>query len=197
MAAVQVPPPRLGPPRALALGDVAQVLDEVAGDRRAELLVWLAYGCGLRAAEIAALRIEDCHLGARPHLRVRGKGRKQRLVPLHPRVAAVLLAALAGRPSVGPVVESHRDQGRGLSAKTVSHLLGEALRTAGVAATGQQLRHTFATELLAAGEGTNIRAVSRLLGHSQLEVTERYVGAYDADAWAAVHLLPDPAGRRM
>ena len=93
------------------------------------------------------------------------------------------------------MVESHRDQGRGLSAKTVSHLLGEALRAAGVAATGHQLRHTFATELLAVGEGTNIRAVSRLLGHSQLEVTERYVGAYDADAWARSTCCPTP-GRR-
>jgi len=155
-------------------------------------MVWLAYGAGLRAGELAGLRTEDVTLGGRPHLRVLGKGRRERLVPLAPQVAVVLAGWLHGRPQAGPLVCSQRDPNRPLQPRTVSALLGDVLKAAGVKASAHQLRHTFATELLAAGGGTNLDAVGRLLGHTDPKTTRRYTGAYDADAWAAVKLLPDP-----
>jgi integrase/recombinase XerC len=192
MRDVSPPPAALGPPRALELEDVARLLGHVAIDRRMLLAVWLAYGCGLRCAEIASLRREHLRLGRRPQLTVTGKGNRTRLIPLHKHVATELRAALDDGLTVGPVIASKVIPGRPLAAKTVSHLLSAALHGAGVKATGHQLRHTFATELLAAGKGANLRAVSRLLGHSSVAVTERYVSAYDQDTWDTIALLPDP-----
>ncbi len=189
---VALPVLALGPPRALALEDVARLLRHVRVDRRLLLLVWLAYGCGLRAMEIAGLRREHVQLSGRPHLTVTGKGGRTRVVPLNEHVAVQLGAELDGRAGVGPVIGSRRTPGQALSPQTISRLLGKALRGAGVQATGHQLRHTFATELLAAGRGKNLRAVQRLLGHSTATTTERYVSAYDQDAWDTIALLPDP-----
>jgi integrase/recombinase XerD len=111
---------------------------------------------------------------------------------LHPRLVDLLAAALAGRPQTGPLIESDVTPGAHISPDRARRLLGRALRDAGVEATGHQLRHTFATEILAAGRGQNLRAVSRMLGHSSIATTERYTSGYDADAIEAVRWLPDP-----
>lgn len=192
MRDVALPQARLGPPRALELADVARLLGHVARDPRQLLLVWLAYGAGLRCVEIARLRREAIRLGHRPQILVTGKANHSRVVPLNQRVAGVLRGQLTGLPAVGPVVVSLRQPGHPVTARTVSKLLSVALHGAGVAASGHQLRHTFATELLAAGKGRNFRAVQHLLGHRSPLSTERYVAAYDQDAWDAVVLLPDP-----
>lgn len=197
MADVTPPPLPLGPPRSLELDDVARLLRGAMLDRRLLLMVWLAYGCGLRCIEIARLRREDVRLGSRPHLTVLGKGGRARTIPLNSRVAAVLRVELAGTGgrrglTVGPVICSRVVAGQPLKPKTVGKLLSEALRSAGVQATGHQLRHTFATELLAASNGRNFRAVQKLLGHKHASSTEPYVAAYDQDGRDAVALLPDP-----
>lgn len=193
MRDVVLPPLPLGPPRALVLEDVARLLGHAATDRRMLVAVWLAYGCGLRCGEIAGLRREHLQLADRPHLTVmRGKGGRTRVVPLNEHVAAELRAELDDGLSVGPVIASKVIPGRPLVPKTISLLLSAALRGAGVRATGHQLRHTFATELLAAGKGQNIRAVQHLLGHAHIATTERYVLAYDQDAHDTIALLPDP-----
>jgi integrase/recombinase XerD len=193
MAGVRVPTVYPATRDPLDLGQVIALVAYSYAEPRTHLAVWVAFGCGVRVAELAGLRIEDCHLGARPHLRVHGKGRRERVVPLHPEVAGVLRLALVGRPQTGPVLESKTMPGRPISPHTVSEDLRVALRACGIRATPHQLRHTFAVELLAADAGRNIRAVSRLLGHASTETTERfYTCTYDADAWAAVQLLPDP-----
>jgi integrase/recombinase XerD len=194
----EVVPPRAGRPipRSLPLAQVGEVLRHAAGDDRLRVMLWLGYGAGLRAGEIAAVRVEDLRLDDDPAtVRVRhGKGDRERVVPLAGPVRAVLAAYLAseGLPRSGPLVASRLFPGQPLGAHYVSELLGRALRGAGVAATGHQLRHTWATELLKAGRGTNLRAVSRGLGHASLTTTELYTSAYDADLVASVALLPDP-----
>jgi integrase/recombinase XerD len=198
MREVVVPPAALPPPRAIDLGDVDRLLGyAAASDARLHLMVWLAYGSGLRCAEVAALRREDCAVHAeRPALHVTGKGRRQRDVPLHPRVAQVVRAALAGGPRTGPLVDNYQAPGEHLKAKYVSALLCAALRALEIPGGAHGLRHSFAVELLAADGGRNLHAVSRLLGHKDVSVTQRYVESYSADAIAAVALLPDPTVRR-
>jgi integrase/recombinase XerD len=191
-AGVRTPPARAGPPRALVLPDVRRLILSAYNDPRLFVMVWLGYGAGLRAAEIAGLRIEDCQLGGQPTIRVIGKGHKQRVIPLHPTVAHVLSVHLTGRPRSGPVIENQVDPERPISPARVSRLLSRALHELGIRATGHQLRHSFATELLAASHGTNLRAVSHLLGHADLKTTQRYVSAFNADAIEAIKLLPDP-----
>jgi site-specific recombinase XerD len=195
-ARVRVPRVRQGPPRSLDLAVVERLLAFTVPRPRLHLAVWLAYGAGLRCMEIASLRIEDCQGGEHPTLRVAGKGGKVRVVPLHPRVAGVLAAALCYRPATGPVIASATDDRAHLGAKYVSALLCDALRALELPYTPHQLRHTFATEVLAAGQGTNLRAVQRLLGHASLRTTEVYTSAYDVDAQQAVKGLPDPTAPR-
>jgi site-specific recombinase XerD len=164
------------------------LLSHARGDPRLQVMVLLGCREGLRAAEIAALRIEHVWLGEGAKLRVvGGKGGRDRVVPLHPRVRAVLAAHLAGRPASGPVVESRTAPGAHISASAVSRLLGRALREAkvltdsGTRATGHSLRHTAATNMLAAGKGRNIRAVSNFLGHANLATTQVYTLAHNQD----------------
>jgi site-specific recombinase XerD len=191
-AGMVLPKARPGPPRALEVAQVGRLLSYAAPFPRLWLAVWLAFGAGLRVGELAALRIEDCALGPRPHLRVVGKGRRERVVPLAAVVAEVLRLALVGRPSVGPVLAQHAHPDRPCSPKTLGHELSQALKAVGIAESSHVLRHTFATELLAQGHGTNLRAVQHLLGHRDIKTTERYVQSFDQDAWDAVEGLPDP-----
>jgi integrase/recombinase XerD len=181
-----------GPPRALDLAAVDRLLEAAAPTPRVWLEVWLGYGAGLRVAEMASLRIEHVVLGHHPHLDVTGKGGRLRVVPLASIVADVLRLALAGRPALGPVLAQHAHPDWGISRKTVGHELNAALKKARITESAHALRHTFATEILAAGHGANLRAVQQLLGHADPKTTQRYVSAYDQDAYDAAGLLPDP-----
>ena len=185
-------------PRALELAQVADLLEVVAGDERMTLMVLLAYGAGLRVGEIAGARVEDVRLQHRPVIVIRkGKGGRSRVIPLAPLIRDYLTVHLADRPRTGPLVEARhpdgRATGRHVSASWVSKLLGRAMREAGLRDSGHSLRHTFATTLLEQGKGTNLRAVSRMLGHAQTSVTERfYTASYNEDAYQTAALLPDP-----
>jgi site-specific recombinase XerD len=81
LATCMSPPVHPGPPRALDVADVRKLLIAAQPNPRLHLIVWLAYGAGLRAGEIVRLRIEDVFLSGRPQLRVRGKGNRPRAVP--------------------------------------------------------------------------------------------------------------------
>jgi len=198
-------------PRALTLTQVAALLDVAredaasprrcgrrpTADARVEVLVWLAFGAGLRVGELAALRVEDVQLGDHPQMEVCGKGGRRRVVPLSPPLPEVFAAWLA-RPDVatrGPLVPALR--GGHMSSRTIQYLLGGAMRRAGIPGTPHSLRHTYATELLRAGKGSNLLAVSKLLGHRSVRTTERvYVNGYQEDKWQTAALLPDPRGPR-
>ena len=88
---------------------------------------------------------------------------------------------------------NHHAPGRALTPQTISRLLATAMHGAGLAESGHTLRHSFATLLLEAGEGRNLLAVSRLLGHARSRVTETvYTRAADVGAPETIRRLPDP-----
>lgn len=188
-------------PRALDQDQVAALLEHAAGDERLTVLVWLGYGLGLRVSEMAAARVEDVRLGDHPSISVVGKGGKRRRIPLPEPVRHVLAAYLAGeRRRTGPLITKRHWDGsptsRPLGSRQLGDLLAGAMREIGIDETAHGLRHTFATTLLAADQGRNLRAVSRMLGHASTVITERiYTQSYDADADAAAALLPDPRRR--
>jgi integrase len=190
--------PKAGRPvaRALELADVQRALVAAADDPRMTTMLWLMYGTGLRAMEVAGLQVQDLRLAADPpvlHVR-EGKGGKPRVVPLAPAVVAVLCRHLVGMPGAGPLVTSV-STGRALSRKTVCRLVSRHLRDAGVKDSGHALRHTYATQLLQAGRGANLYAVSKALGHSSTRVTEQvYTNSYLGDLAELAALLPDPRG---
>lgn len=150
----------LAPPRttsATALRDHAALL--------------LLYGLGLRLSEVSNLPAHDIDFETRT-VRVLGKGNKQRVVPIPEGCVPGLRAWAALRPHTAKHFLVGRSAGR-LSPRTIQRLVHRhAAQRLGQHVTPHQLRHAFATHLLAGG--ANLRAIQALLGHESLATTERY-----------------------
>jgi len=134
------------------------------------------YGTGIRLSELVALRAGDVdHHGAT--LRVMGKGRKERIVPIGRAAGNAIreyLASKEGKPRAfqDPLFEGR--QGRAVSARTVQRLVKKRLAEVSEIRrlSPHVLRHTFATHMLNAG--ADLRAVQELLGHTSLSSTQIY-----------------------
>lgn len=146
---------------------------------RDRAILELFYGSGIRVGELTGLAVDDLDLSQRL-VRVTGKGKKERIVPIG-RAAADALAAYLGarekrsgdvKEKRGPLFLNHR-RGR-LTPRSVERMLEKYLRKSGVgkAVTPHGLRHSFATHLLQAG--ADLRVIQELLGHSRLTTTQRY-----------------------
>lgn len=191
-AAQAVRTPRLprAVPRPLPRAQAAEVLDTAPalasedwiGDRDVALFT-LLYGCGLRIDEALSLNGGDRPRG--DTLRVTGKGRKQRMVPVLPVVRRALEAYVAACPyGIGdddPLFVGAR--GKRLNAGVAQRQMRRLRAALGLPenATPHALRHSFATHLLDAGG--DLRAIQELLGHASLSTTQRYTEV------AAEHLL--------
>lgn len=131
----------------------------------------LLYGLGLRLSEVSHLRWHDIDLEARSAL-VHGKGNKQRLVPIPEGCLAGLRAFAAVRPAQATYFLVGRND-EALSPRTIQRIVHRyAAQHLGHHVTPHQLRHAFATHLLAGG--AHLRAIQALLGHENLATTERY-----------------------
>ncbi len=163
----------------------ARRLVAAAVDPRDRALVLVMLGGGLRAAEVCALQGEDLGADAEgaPILKVQGKGRKGRLVPIHEVVAqaihAYLLASGRRVGAPGPVF-LQRDPGacrRGLgplSPRSLGRLVAALTARAEIAKplSPHCLQHTYATRVLK--KGGNLVGLARLLGHASVATTQRY-----------------------
>lgn len=169
-------------PRPIADVDLAVALAAADTTMRA----WLLLGAlaGLRVSEIAGLNRSDIVEGDML-LRIFGKGRKERFVPLHPAVLAALRGC--GLPKSGPVFV--RDE-QPYAPGRVSRVISEYFARVGVDATAHQLRHWFATKTYRGCR--DIRTVQELLGHASPTTTAIYTAASRADAHAAVAALAAP-----
>ncbi|MEO1680225.1 MAG: tyrosine recombinase XerC [Pseudomonadota bacterium] len=134
----------------------------------------LLYGCGLRISEALGLTGAALPLGT--SLRIRGKGGKERVVPLIPAARRAVEAYLAACPfPVTPEAPIFRGaRGGVLNPRIVSGAMASARMQLGLPATAtpHALRHSFATHLLDAGG--DLRAIQELLGHASLSTTEGY-----------------------
>jgi integrase/recombinase XerD len=159
-------------PVILSPEEVRRLLAAV-GQPRQRLMLRLAYGCGLRLGEVMRLRIADLD-SARGLLWVRGgKGNKDRAVPL----PACLLEELRAYWRVHRPADYlfPNRQGKPLHGAVLQRALGQALVVSGLtkAATVHTLRHCYATHMLEAG--TDLMTLQRLLGHSHVHTTMRYL----------------------
>jgi integrase/recombinase XerC len=176
-----------------ALAGIAELSEEPWVAKRDVALVTLLYGCGLRLGEALSLTRRD-HVAARAgRLIVTGKGRKQRMVPVLPVVAAALDDYVAACPfRHDPLFLGVR--GGPLNPRIVQGQLQKLRLMLGLpsTATPHALRHSFATHLLAGGG--DLRAIQELLGHASLSTTQRYTDV-DATGLMAVYDRAHPRAK--
>jgi integrase/recombinase XerC len=201
------PRARLPAPRALSRID-AETLAAQAGTLAEEpwiaardtALVLLLYGCGLRAAEALGLTRRDAPLPGGPaSLRVRGKGAKERDVPVLPvvREAVAAYIRLCPHPLAADAPLFRGARGGPLNDRLLRLALQRARSILSLPehATPHALRHSFATHLLQAG--ADLRAIQELLGHSSLSTTQRYTAIDEAQVmavWQRAHPRAGGAG---
>ena len=156
---------------------------------RDRAILEVLYSAGLRVSELAGLNLSDMDFDGAT-LRVRGKGRRERIAPLGSFAIRAIKKWLALRKvsSREPARESPvflNKSGRRLTTRSIGRLLEKHLRTSGLdrRTTPHTLRHSFATHLL--DRGADIRSVQELLGHKSLVTTQIYTHVSTAGLRAA------------
>ena len=145
---------------------------------RAHAAMHLLYGLGLRLSEAATLKNTWLDLEERT-ARVIGKGDKERIVPIPHGCVAVLEHYRSLRPAGADNIYLIGRSKRGISTRTIARIVDEAaLRALGRHVSPHQLRHSFATHLLAGGG--DLRTIQELLGHASLSTTQVYTGVDSA-----------------
>jgi integrase/recombinase XerC len=159
---------------------------EAAWPERDRVIFELLYGCGIRNSELVGLNLDSLKWGDDAVL-VRGKGKKERLVPLGDEAAAAIRIYLplrqakleaAGKGKLahdGPLVTNLRMRGNcRLTTRSVGRIVKATALSRGLAADvhPHTLRHAFGTHMLE--EGADLRAIQEMLGHERLSTTQRY-----------------------
>lgn len=210
--AVKPPTPSRRLPKSLGLDEVLALLDGAGGDAptdgpltlRNRALLEMLYSTGARISEAVGLDVDDVDTHARSVL-LRGKGGKQRLVPIgRPAIAAMDAYLVRGRPGLagrggGAGSSSGRSaaaaiflnaRGGRLSRQSAWQVLQDAAERAGIttAVSPHTLRHSFATHLL--DGGADVRVVQELLGHASVTTTQIYTLVTVTalrEVWAGAH----------
>ena len=201
--AVRPPTPGRRLPKSLTIDEVLALLEGAGGDSPADgpltlrnrALLELLYSTGSRISEAVGLDVDDIDTQARSVL-LRGKGGKQRLVPVgRPAVQALDAYLVRGRPELArrgrgtPAIFLNARGGR-LSRQSAWQVLQDAAERAGITSgvSPHMLRHSFATHLLEGG--ADVRVVQELLGHASVTTTQIYtlvtVHAL-REVWAGAH----------
>jgi integrase/recombinase XerD len=190
-------------PVALTRGEVTRLLGEPRGTGplvlRDRALLELMYACGLRASEATGMELGDIDL-EEGVLRARGKGAKERIVPIGSSAIVATRAYLQrGRPAlVGVQVQSRllvNSRGGGLTRQGLYKIVQGYARRAGLdrKMSPHTLRHTFATHLLAGG--CDLRSLQEMLGHADLATTQVYTHL-SAERLKDVYFDAHPRARR-
>lgn len=185
-------------PRVPSMEEVNRVLNSLEGEAKkeeGEAAAWperdrvifeLLYGCGIRNSELVGIDMRDIHW-KNDAILVRGKGKKERYIPLGDEAAVALRAFLplrevklmaAGKGGLvqdGPLVTNLRMRGDcRLTTRSVGRIVKAIALSRGLAADvhPHTLRHAFGTHMLE--EGADLRAIQEMLGHERLSTTQRY-----------------------
>jgi integrase/recombinase XerD len=197
------PPKTRRLPRVLTREEVAKLLGQPQGTEpgalRDRALLEVMYACGLRASEAIGLQVSDVDLGE-GMLRARGKGSKERVVPIgRQAVAALRVYEQRGRPAlVGYRVQTQlfvNQRGGALTRQGLYKIVQGYARGAGLEQkmSPHTLRHSFATHLLAGG--CDLRSLQEMLGHADLATTQVYTHL-SAERLKDVYFRAHPRAKR-
>ena len=169
-------------PVALSVDDAFRLIESTgsltARDIRDRAILETLYSSGLRVGELVGLDVEgvDLDLGV---VRIMGKGRKERIVPLGSKAMAALRAYLEQRTKLQGNDGEERAlflnaSGKRLTSRSVARIVAKHAARCGlpIRVSPHSLRHTFATHLLEGG--ADLRGIQELLGHASLSTTQKY-----------------------
>lgn len=172
-------------PRVLTKDDAAALMefpaDETGGSLRDRALLETLYSTGARVSELVGINLEDLR-ASEGLVHLRGKGRKERIVPIGDVALRAIHAYLNQRPLMdsqdlatkrvsSPVFRNSR--GGRLTTRSVARIVARySNRLAGGSVSPHTLRHSFATHLL--DEGADLRSIQEMLGHASLSTTQKY-----------------------
>lgn len=201
---VSRPKNRLALPETLSVDEVSKILEtpmpETPQGLRNRAMLEVMYGSGLRASELCGLEIQSVNFDE-GLIRVRGKGSKERIVPVGRRARQAIFAYLSedGRPRLAkPKTGSAlfiSTWGKAISRKTLWVILQEIVSNAGIEKKihPHQLRHAFATHLLA--NGADLRVIQEMLGHADIGTTQIYT-AVERSRLTDEHRRTHPRSRK-
>lgn len=185
-------------PDVLSVGEVSEIIASVPEDTwcgiRDRAILEVLYGCGLRVSEVLGIRISDIFF-EESFLRVRGKGDKERIVPLGEMAEDAVRKYLSVRPV--PAGRAYEDMlflnrfGKSLSRISVFNMIKRQALVCGITKeiSPHTFRHSFATHLIE--NGADLRAVQEMLGHESILTTEIYAHV-DSASWQAAVLSHHP-----
>ena len=183
-ASIQAPKAEKHVPAVLSVDEVLKILSVFFGEGvlglRNRAIAELFYSTGIRLSELTGLNLTDIDF-SQELVKVRGKGRKERIVPAGSRALAAVRAYLDLRAELvrkefswneAPVFLSK--SGERLAQRDADRILRKAVRRSGIVrnVSPHTLRHSFATHLLDAG--ADLRAIQEMLGHKSLSTTQKY-----------------------
>ncbi|NLO48767.1 MAG: tyrosine recombinase XerC [Clostridiales bacterium] len=190
--AIDAPKTRRSLPKYLTLEESKNLLSSVKGRNsiRDICILTIFLNCGIRISELVGLNLTDIR---KDHLRILGKGSKERVVYLNDATANAINDYLAVRKKTG--LDSHAlflsAKKQRISKSTVHHLVKKHITASGLsgdAYSSHKLRHTAATLMLK--NGVDLRTLQELLGHEHLNTTEIYTHIESADLKIAANANP-------
>ncbi|MDJ0780793.1 MAG: tyrosine recombinase XerC [Desulfosarcinaceae bacterium] len=171
-------------PGYLVVDDMLRLLDSIPDgsllEARNRAMFETLYSCGLRVSELAGLNPEDLEMQL-GFVRVLGKGKRERLVPIGERALTAIRNYRQRLPERSAAADEKRGGalflnrfGRRLTARSIRRILDQLSRRCGlpVPVAPHGVRHSFATHLLDAG--ADLRSVQEMLGHRSLRTTQKY-----------------------
>jgi integrase/recombinase XerC len=187
-------------PAVLTVDDALRLMNAPAAADSAELrdraVLETLYSTGIRASELVGIDSSDIDRQGRL-VRIRGKGRKERIVPIGQKALDAIDAYCEkNRPAANVQAVFAGPSGKRLTVRTVQRILDNYRKKLGLSqkASPHTLRHSFATHLLESG--ADLRAIQELLGHASLSTTQRYTHV-DLDTLMATYDKAHPRAKRQ
>ena len=178
-------------PRDIRQSEIEKIFTAIGNHLRDRTIFTLMLHTGMRVGEVVNLRLADVYLAESrpPHLRVIGKGQRERVAYLSATATLLLKEYLSERPAKTEEKVFLNHRGKPITITGIQSQLAKYCRQAVIWVTCHQLRHTFACRMIAAE--VPVTSVQKMLGHTSIRTTQLYVSVADRqveqDYHAGIH----------